>query len=153
MNYRFCFAVLGAGLCALTGTAHAQSDNRATVQAIVKLDDLNLNHPSGIRTANDRIESAARKACSRGDDGRLTSKADVDLCKDQVRASGAANVARVQEENRIAEQRRLAYERAQVQRQARARAAAAKPAAKRYRHCYWSKRVNKRVCVWRVRRR
>lgn len=127
MLRRSTIAILGASLCALAVPATAQE--REPVAAKVKLDDLNLNTRPGQQVANDRLKGAAREACKPGED---------DQCRAEVMTSGAATVAVMG-----AEQRRVA--------QARQKARSSKRANASYRHCYWSKRYNKRTCVWRRR--
>lgn len=141
----WCVTMIGAGLSILAMPAQAQE--REPVQARVKLNDLNLNTPAGQRTANDRIETAAREACGSDGSGGLRASADHRRCRNEVLTSGASSVSLEQSRQR-AEQQRLVEQRARNLRTAARRAPVAKA---RYRHCYWSKRYHKRVCVWRRR--
>lgn len=155
MHYRFGILAVGAGLAALGTLAAgpAQAQDRERVWERVKLDDLNFSTEAGHRTARERIEDAARRACG-PDRGReaLSRRGDGERCMAEVRASGQRRVAVLQAEQRAAEDRRVAAERAAMQR-ATPRVAT-RNVGTRYRHCTWPKRYQykKRVCVWRYRR-
>jgi UrcA family protein len=136
MKARTLIAVLGAGLCVLSVPAQAQERER--VQARVKVDDLNLRSAAGRRTADRRIDSAVRAACS-ASDGSARGMADAQRCEREARVSGAAGVAQVQARQDRMERERMAAERRGASRRM--------TAARHHRHCYWSKRSHKRVCV------
>lgn len=154
MNYRFCIAAISAGLVALSAPAQAQ--DRALVQGKVKLDDLNLNSPAGVRTARERIERTSRTTCGNdGDTRRLADRLDARRCREEVRNDGEAHIAAIQQQYRAMEEQRLAAERARYRQEARRPVARQRAAVgKRYRQCTWPKRYayKKRVCVWRYRR-
>lgn len=154
--YRSFAICLGAGLCLSVLPAAAQ--DRELVHERVKLNDLNLNSAAGLRTARGRIDGAARAACRDTGPSNSISNTDRERCRDEVRRSGEARIGEIQYQYRLAEQQRIAAERAQLQRQARratpTRATRATRSGTRYRHCTWPKKYayKKRVCVWRYRR-
>lgn len=154
MNYRFCIAAIGAGLVALSAPAQAQ--DRALVQGKVKLDDLNLNSPAGVRTARERIDRTSRATCGAdGEDRRLAMRSDTRRCRDEVRSDGEAHIAAIQQQYQAMEEQRLAAERARYRQEARRPVARQRAGVgTRYRQCTWPKKFayKKRVCVWRYRR-